>query len=679
MIFTSSARRFVWARWFLTILMGQGLLVAAPATSTDTNTPIAKALQKAGKLFEEQNWAEARTAYDDARKLETDWSTPFVRLAVEGAVACSLKLQVWDDALSRAEEFVTQTKGTFEEAVGERFLGGLYLTVPHHGTKRGAAFLRGQWTQGVQVYSWRKDGREAIQHYERARTLLLTLPAKSADLKEGVNAERIGLDFDLATALSSAGLYGSQYGGWGRPFWWWWDSGLEAEEDSDAVEEADYEEPRWAWGGWGQDQQTPVGIPLGPDGNPQFIQIPKDYSVQLGNGPKIRFLLDEVQRLDASTNKDDAAHALFRWAMIARTLYGPDSASSYSSAQIRYDRFGQPLPSQPDPDEPKKRIWELADDEAITLVGGKLRLITLPPFESPVTLLRELQTKYPRSEVCPEAQYTCALYFQTRQQFPQAVKEYQEFLEAHPQHKRASDAREQLRRISQADVLLGQSGICLPGSQPKLSFSYRNAAAVEFKALKFDLVKYIQDSLETTPTNGYWDYRNFQYYFFHDDRWKKYVGGEYAHWTENVPREPGNRVAEGSTAAPLSEPGAYLVEATAPGKAGEPSRVLMLVTDIALVQKNVPGKGLLYVCDARTGQPLPEKAMRLYEHWSVYNQKNQRNDLFWDSTTVTTDTNGVILFPRKHADHGSQVDAVTAGESNRMAFSFFQSWNEKAI
>src|SRR5207253_8797875 len=133
-----------------------------------------------------------------------------------------------------------------------------------------------------------------------------------------------------------------------------------------------------------------------------------------GAGQKIRFLLDEVQRLDSSTNKDHAARALFRWAMIARTLYGPDSTSGYSSAQVRYDRFGQPLPAQPDPDEPKEKIWELAEDEALTLVGGKLRVVTLPPSESPLALLLEVEKKYPRSEVRPEARYARSLYFQTR-------------------------------------------------------------------------------------------------------------------------------------------------------------------------------------------------------------------------------------------------------------------------
>src|SRR5215471_11121282 len=157
-------------RWFLRTARLLSLFLLLPLTTfafaaapgLDTNSPVGQALQRAGKLFEQNNWAEARGAYDDARKLEKDWSTPSVRLAVEGAVACSLKLSQWDDALTRAQEFVRQTKGTIAEAVGERFLGGLYLTVPHHGTKRGSTFLRGQWTQGVQVNSYRKDAKEAV-------------------------------------------------------------------------------------------------------------------------------------------------------------------------------------------------------------------------------------------------------------------------------------------------------------------------------------------------------------------------------------------------------------------------------------------------------------------------------------------------------------------------------------
>src|SRR3989440_10423717 len=160
--------RYRWAA--LAAVVGIAVLACQISVAADDpNSPQARALAKADKLFNDQNWAEARLAYEQVSGSETNWSVPIVRSAVEGAVACSMKLQQWDDALDRAGKFIARTKGTFEEAVGERFLAGIYSAVPHYGTKRGTTLLRGQWAQGVQVYTWRKDRKEAIRHYERAR------------------------------------------------------------------------------------------------------------------------------------------------------------------------------------------------------------------------------------------------------------------------------------------------------------------------------------------------------------------------------------------------------------------------------------------------------------------------------------------------------------------------------
>src|SRR5205823_4294132 len=198
--------------------------------------------------------------------------------------------------------------------VGQRFLAGLYLTFPHQGLKQGGKFLRGQSGQGVFVYSWKKDRKDAVLHYERARDLLQWLMAHSEDDRGRdlpdratlLNAELIGVNFDLAAALAQQDSNRWGYGPW-KLCGWWWPSWGEAEEDSEALEEADYEEPRYYRGWYGQEQETPTGIPLGADGRPQFLETPKEYSADLGAGPKIRFLLEEIQRLDSSPKKDDAA------------------------------------------------------------------------------------------------------------------------------------------------------------------------------------------------------------------------------------------------------------------------------------------------------------------------------------------------------------------------------------
>lgn len=659
-------------------LAGASILTWLTQGVADEKPSAKAALDKAAKLFKDQHWAEAQLAFDQARDAESDWRSSRMRTAVEGAVACSMKLQQWDDALSRAAEFVARTKGSFEEAVGERFLAGLHMSVPHWGTKRGSTYLRGQHTQGVYVSSWRKDRREAIRHYERARELLASpeLKPPQTDAADGpkpedlIRAERIGVAFDLATAISQRGDYG--YGPWRD---WWWGNAYESEEDSEAVEEADYEEPRW-WRGGGNEQPPPTGIPLGPDGQPMFVQAPREYTSQLGDGPKIRYLLDEIRRLDTSETKDDAARATLRWAMIARSLYGPDTANRWTGMYMQRDRFGRPLPDQPKTDVPAKKIWELEEDEALTIVGGRLRVITLPAAESPMAILRLMEEQYAKSTLRADARYALALYLQTRQQFPKAVAEYHTLMERYPGSDRACHAADQIRRIETAGVMLGQTGIQLAGEKPKLSFNYRNSDRIEFVATHIDLLKYVQDRM-TDVKDRWWDASQINWHLFRDDLYKKYLGREAARWSEAVPRPEGLRVAEGSSAAPLTDPGAYLVEARASGS--EPSRVLLLVSDVAIVKKNLVRKDLIYVCDARTGLPFADKAVRIYEHWGRYDDKAQKHEQFCDSVVLQTNRDGVIEYARRHTgdniNHGP-VHAVVAGEGGRMAFSFFQNWNE---
>ncbi|MBP7936179.1 MAG: hypothetical protein KA354_16175 [Phycisphaerae bacterium] len=652
---------------------GIGLVVAAAAAvlgvagfsrgEGDEASSAVKALKKADGLVKDKNWAEARVAYDKVRVGAKDWSSPDVRSAVEGAVACSLQLQQWDDALERAQEYIARTPGTLAEAIGERFLAGLYIRVPHHGTKQGGRLLRGQYTQGVRVSTWNKDRRAAIAHYERARELLIKLAqapaARPADVDgpKATKSERIGVAFDLAGVLARRNEY--QYGssGW---CYWWWDSGLADEEDSEAVEEADYEEPRWGWRRNPSDQKPPTGIPVGPDGKPQFIVAPREYSPRLGDGPKIRFLLEEVRQIDDSEKKNDAATALMRWAMIARTLYGPESAQGNAK-------------------EPVKKVWELADDEALTMVGGRVGVVTLPPSESPIACLRTLDEVYPQSDVRPEAHYALAMYYQTRQQFPKAVGEYEALIKLYPNHDRKADAETQIARIKRPEAILSPTGIFLPDDRAKLSFTYRNTDQIDFVAYAFDLEKYVRDRMEKTDEQ-WWNYRNIHWDLFSNEhfKWKSYKKGEVARWVESVPRPEGNRVAESASLSPLTKPGAYIVEARPNGPANDDgvSRALLLVTDIAIVQKNLPGGGLIWVVDARTGQPLADKAVRIYEHWSRYDDNKKKHVTHYRSSVETTDKNGAIEYKRGRTEQWSQVDAIVLGEGGRMAFSFFQNWNE---
>jgi len=673
------------ASWLMMLRSGFFLLAlficavtaqAAPDPEQAPTTSVGIAMAKAHKLFKDQNWAEARTAFDAARDLQGDWHSPEARLAVEGSVACAMKLSLWDDALARAQNFIAQNPGRFEEAVGERFLAGLYLSVPHQGTKQGGVYLRGQYGQGVQVSSFKKDRKEAIRHYERARDLLATLVKTvgtpdnpdTDDRRKLLNAEQISLDFDLVSALSTRDVYG--YGVWGWCGWWW--GSWEPEEDSDAVEEADYEQPRW-FGRSSSEEQKPTGLPLGPDGQPRFLSTPPAYAASLGDGPKIRFLFEEIEKLDTSENRDATARALFRRAMICRALYGPDIMQQWIGQDVQRDRFGRPLPNQHQDDLPAKKIWELGDDEAIAIAGGRLQVVTLPADESPLALLREIETRCPKSSLATEAMYTEALYYQSRQQFPEAIAAYEKLAQVTPLPARNKDAEAQIALIKQTGAVLHSAGTYLPNSAPVLTFSYRNTGQVNFTARRFDLTGYVKNCIQNN-----WNYQNFEYEFFQQEsRWKPYLGKTVATWSEKVTRNEASRMEEGKTTSPLNEPGAYIVEANTDPKS-QPSRLLVLVTDIAIVHKNLAGKGLIYVADARTGLPLANHAVLVNETWEEFDAPKNRNRFQMITTPLTTDKDGVIVYTRQRGDRGSDVQAIVTDDNNRMAFSFFQNWFESS-
>lgn len=652
-------------------------LNAAPAP---TGTSVSQALEQAQAQFKKQNWADARTSFDQARELAADWHSPEARLAVEGVVACSMKLNLWDEAISRSQAFVDQNKGRFEEATGERFLAGIYLSVPHQGTKQGGTYLRGQYGQGVQVSSFKKDRKTAILHYEHARDILANLVktigtgpdnADTPERRKLLNTEQIELNFDLVTALSSRDF--NDYGGWG---WcgWWWGSWGEPEEDSDAVEEADYEQPRW-YGRYAGQQEKPTGLTLGPDGQPRFPATPTAYAPNLGDGPKIRFLLQEIQYLDNSENRENTSRALFRQAMICRSLYGPDIIRQWNNEGTRYDRFGHPLPKAPDTDVPAKKIWELADDEAIAIAGGRLQVVTLPAGDSPLALLSQIEKLCPKSSFVPETIYTRALYFQSRQQFPQALAEYDRLRQAFPKDKRSDDALAQSKLIREPGIMLDSTGVHLPGSNPALTYSYRNTGEITFTARRFDLLAYVNKGFDSMDEQSFWRLNNLQYQLFQQNDWKQFTGDTAAKWTDKVTLNEANRTDAGKTAVPITEPGAYIVEARA-NPSQEPSRVLLLVTDIALVHKNLTEKGLIYVADAKTGQPLANHAIRIIETWAEYDQPKQKNHFKLISTPLTTDKDGAVEYKRKQTQYGSNINAIVTDENNRMAFSFFQNWQE---
>jgi len=674
-------------RHFLAALCVFAVMAVAAASAGEAPAELAKA----DELFKKQNWMEARTEYDKA--MAQHWQDDLGREIIQKTVDCCLQLSLWDDALDRASQYLAKNKDGFNAGYGSVLLGSLYQRIPHYGTKQGGKFLRGQRVQGVYVSSQKKDRRVAIAHYEAARDFYAT-PGLKAPQGASLESIRISVNNSLADVLFARPGY---YGGWQWDWWWggwgWRDSEDDSEDDTSALDDADYEEPRqYRWA----PPAEPRGLPVDRQGNPRFIVPTKTYDTKLSDAEKIRFLLDEIIALDTTPAKNSAARALLRRAMIARSLYGPESVRQYTQQRVRYDQAGRPIPSDP-AEDPMMSIWELKRNEALCWVGGQVKRISLPADEDPLALIDRVTREYPKAGVALEARYAAGLYLQMRQQFPEAIVEYRKVLGLPDNANRPKDqpfaeaiedlkaivergdawfkeAAEQIRKLSEPEVALQQTNIALPGTKAPVNYSFRNTSRITFRAFEFDMQKMVLDGMRTEDGNNFWQRRNVFSPWRAWDRnrefqpYKPYVGKMLLEWAEDVPDDGSHRPADRAATAQLEACGAYLIEAEVAG--GNTARCLLLITDIAILHKNMPGKGVLFLADALTGQPVPQQKMTVFEHRVNY-ANNQQTHEFIESEQITNDQ-GIIEY--KHQKWGD-VDAVAFLPDNRMAFTFLNNWS----
>jgi len=678
------------ARVTLAALLGAGLLSVALLTALQAapDSPVALG-QRADKLFEDKNYKEAAAAYEAA--IQATPKTDLAQHAVQRLITSKLRLGLFDDALDAAQAHVARCAGTLWEARAERFAGNLYTAVPHWGTRAGGKFYRAENRQGIGMRSERHDKRIAIAHLERARGLYAKYDADPASLPEAERGrwreERIECLFDLAGACSRFGVYENDWRFW-YAFW--------AERDDAAAETAgdtDFEETRSTWQ---LQRKRPIGLRLDAAGKPLFPSTPTAYAPALSDDEKILFLLKEVRDLDTTDVGAHAARSYYRQAMLARARFGMDRVNAFAG----YYREGarQPLREELDKINP----WEMAPNQAIVLAGGQLVVADLPREWDVVSLLRTTFADHGRSGQAAEARYALGLYFQTRQQYTQALQEHEAVLREFPKSQAALGAQAQIQRITGPEAQLAATGLYLPGSPPAVKFSHRNVKRVWFVARPVDLKGFFEDvrdlsfdedrgvpelwrmdSWSALFTNGY----NPQPRDRAAQLAAKRLGPEAARWSVDVNDDGTYRYAKAETDAPFKDPGVWLVQAftqeppaNSASKSGEEalvlgsSRAVVAISDLAFIEKRTAKGKLYFVVDARTGAPVPGARITAFEVWSEYSRLWRRNNYYRETREITTDQDGLAFLQEPQHQRGNLHLFVDAGQA-RMAWSGMSYWS----
>jgi uncharacterized protein YfaS (alpha-2-macroglobulin family) len=583
----------------------------------------ASTVNQADALFLQEKWSEARTAYDALVK-GLDRQSPRYREVLRRAIQSSLKLSDWPGALKRAKNLI--------------------VPPPHD------RYERFDWRWNAEEKEdWITElGRLDFAH-EALTEIAAAVPASQSKIVEQLAVVRIDLDHQLARHLDPPRE--REMWGWDSALEdvsWWWHGVPEAQE---------YIQSNPRYSRWRHE----IGIALAHDGKPMFLDPPPQYSADLPRSRKLLFVLAEIERLDTSVKRDDAAAALFARARLMRRLYGPQTDGNWRGAEFYY-RFDKRPSFVSRAVAAVKETWQLADDEARTEIAERSRVIQLPASQSPLGLLARLEREYPLSTSVPQAIHERALYYQSRRQFAKALDEYGREIRLFPKHELTRRAQEQIARIEHADVILGRTGIYASGVSPQLWFACRNAEEVDFKARHFDFAGWMKES-HADGLRSVWHGWGFNRFFENDGddkevrRFKQFAGGEAAQWTQPVARS--DRVASHSTAAPLTEAGVYLVGARVPGS-DQSSHGLVVVSGIAIVQKSLANRILLWAVDPMSGKPLPGQKIEVQERdWS---DRDKGSD-----TTLVCDQNGIAEY-RPDENRHSDTFLMASAEGRGVTF-----------
>ncbi|MBN1900598.1 hypothetical protein JW926_04645 [Candidatus Sumerlaeota bacterium] len=644
---------------------------------------------KADDLFEKKNYKDASETYQ--KMLSSPCHDENWRHANSRVILCHLRLSLYDNALEAAENYAKMCAGTPYEARSERLCGNLYVNIPHWGTRSGGKFHRARHLQGIRLRSEKYDRKKALEHAEHARELYLKYENDTHALsilpeEEGKNwrSERIDCLFDLAGIYARFGIYENDAYYW-YSFW-----GERDDELAETAGEQDFDEyynsRQWQ-------RKRPIGLRLDKNGNPVFPKTPGKYTPDLSDDEKILFLLKEARELDPTENNHYTALSHYRQAMLARTRFSMDRMNAYSS--YYYSGNAYPLKEVLESFNP----WEMKDNESLILSGGRFRKQDLPEEWDVLSLLRLVVSDYRDSQIAETAQYAIGVYYQSRQRYHEAIREYELLEKLFPEGSQKGNGQSQIAKIRASQVQINQTGAQLTGEPAKLQISYRNTKKIWFVARRIDLKGFFEEIRNAEidrekGLSGMWSIESWHSYFvnkYHHDYMNKvaakYIGDEAIRWSDEVKDDGTFRYAEATLQTPLSERGEYLVYAYleeppqdhAEKKGNEAleignSRGICVISDTALVEKMVKEGNLYFVCDARTGAPIPGAKVDILHVWNQYNESKRMNEYFKETINLETDENGMVVHETPKDRYGNLHVVVDAGNGG-LAWSGMRYWS----
>jgi uncharacterized protein YfaS (alpha-2-macroglobulin family) len=508
-------------------------------------------------------------------------------------------------------------------AAGNAFMGSL----PHQGQIVDGTFQRGgRRSDAPWAWSMERD---------RVRGLQLLLAARAAMPKDAPVAERSKFLQQLVYA------WRGDNAAWK----------LQALTDLQTLPEPSRDYP-------GRESR---GYPVDAAGEPVFFAVPASYEAAKSDGERLRLAFQEWSVVD----NESAMTARYFWADLVRGWLGVQTLAGMIKPSLYEEGEGLQRSSI-------ATLHTLAEDETIAQLATGPKRFKLPEDYQFMRLLRgSLSTWNAVNALIDE--------LLNRRQFDKAVVLINELLPTFADKDLRAALNQKLTQITGLWGRLEPMEAQPAGTKAELSLVFRNATKVDLVARRVDVAKLLADTqtyLKTKPQDRDWQRANVEAV---GQRLiaaggDKYLSKPVAEWSQDLQPAPKHWDKRTSIETPLSEAGAYLIEATFAGK--NPTRALLWLNGITLVQTKQAEGMHYFLCDAVTGAPIPEAKVSFFGYKTEWRNefivgRKQFQAYTFNEFMRTTDANGVVKTSQgKMDDYQWLVKATDA--AGRLSYSGFE-------
>ncbi len=414
-----------------------------------------------------------------------------------------------------------------------------------------------------------------------------------------------------------------------------------------------------------------AGAPVDAEGKPVYHHVPKSWDTAETDGQRWRWLLQQA----AENSLRMRSAVRFQLASFLQQQFG---------VQTMAEGRWRPFFGGADKDNDKEKdesgtyaLHTLKETETIARLASGIKRFAIPDEFNFVKLFQAIAAdaaKGPEKTFGEQALTQLSQEFENRRQYPTAAKTWQQNIKEFGPGQNNYKQQRLDQIVANWGMFEGTSS--QPAGQgASVEFRFRNGKKVKFdaRAIKVnELLADVKTYLKSDPGNRLdWNklnIANIGYQLVQDDQ-QKYLGEAVAAWELDLEPRENHFDRRITVSTPLQKAGAYMV--TAQMVDGNVSKIVLWVSDTAIVRKQLDGKVLYYVADAVSGKPIDAANLEFFG-WQQRHLGGNRYQVVTTNFAEFTNADGITTPDPRDLKQEFQWLVTATTKPGRFAFQGFQ-------